>query len=115
MTFEDAAAYALSLPGTENATSYGKPAVKLVRNGRAFVFTGSETDTSFAIALDLDTIEVLKEMDPKTFWQSAHYVGWPAVLVRYDSPDPERVRTTIARSRDWISGKPRTRPRKPKA
>lgn len=110
--WDEAAAFALSLPDTELSTSYGKPAVKV--NGRAFLYTGHEDGTSFGVAIDLDTIEMLKDTDPDTFWQSKHYEGWPAVLIRYDSPDPERVRATIARSRDWTAAKPKVKPRKKK-
>jgi hypothetical protein len=114
MTFEEAVAFALTLPDTERGTSYGKPAVKVASNGRAFLFPSHEPDTSFGVAIDLDTIEILKEIDPDTFWQTPHYVGWEGVLIRYDSPDPERVRETIERARDWVSAKPKPRPRKRK-
>jgi len=111
-SWEEAAAYALTLPGAELSTSYGKPAVKV--NGRAFLYTGHEQATSFGIAVDLDTIEILKVTDPDTFWQSPHYEGWPAVLVRFDSPEPDRVRELIRRSRDWTAARPPPRPRKKK-
>ena len=114
MTFDEAVAFALSLPGTEPGTSYGKPAVKIVSNGRAFLFPSHEADTSFGVSIDLDTIEILKETDPATFWQSPHYVGWEGVLIRYDSQDEERVRDVIGRSRDFVASKPRAKPRKPK-
>ncbi|HEX9965081.1 MAG TPA: MmcQ/YjbR family DNA-binding protein [Allosphingosinicella sp.] len=111
-SWDEAVAFALSLPGTELSTSYGKPAVKV--NGRAFLYTGREEGTSFGVAIDLDTVETLKETDPGTFWQTSHYEGWPAVLVRYDSRDPERVREIIQRSHAWSAAKPRPRPRKGK-
>ena len=111
MTFNEAVAYALTLPGTELGRSYGKPAVKVASNGRAFLFTSHEADTSFGVAMDLDTIEMLKETDPDTFWQTPHYVGWEGLLVRYDSKDEERVREVIGRSRDWVAAKPKPRPR----
>lgn len=114
MTFEEAAAFALSLPDTEAGTSYGKPAVKIASNGRAFLFPSHETATSFGVAIDLATIEILKETDPDTFWQSPHYVGWEGVLVRYDCKDEDRVREVIERSKDFVRAKPRPRPRKPK-
>jgi len=114
MNFEEAVAFALTLPGTELGTSYRQPAVKVSSNGRAFLSTGHETATSFVLALDLDSIELLKETDPATFWQTPHYVGWEGVLVRYDSPDPERVRECIGRSRDWVAAKPRPKSRKGK-
>jgi hypothetical protein len=112
MTFDEAVAYALSLPDTEPGTSYGKPAVKVKSNGRAFLFPSHEADTSFGVAIDLDTIEILKETDPDTFWQTPHYVGWEGVLIRYDSPDEERVREVIGRARDFVAAKPPARPRK---
>ena len=114
MTFDEAVAYALTLPDTERGTSYGKPAVKVASNGRAFVYPGHETDTSFAVAMDLDSIEILKETDPANFWQSPHYIGWEGVLIRYDSPDDDRVREVIGRSRDFAAAKPRAKPRKRK-
>jgi hypothetical protein len=111
-SWDDAVAFALALPGSELSTSYGKPAVKV--NGRAFLYLGGEADTSFGLAIDLDTVQMLKETDPATFWQSPHYEGWPAILVRFDSSDPERVRATIERSHAWTAAKPRLRARSKK-
>jgi hypothetical protein len=109
-SFEAAIAFALSLPETELSTSYGKPAVKV--NGRAFLFPSHEAESSFGIALDLDTIEMLKETDPDSFWQTPHYEGWTGVLVRYTSADPARVREMVRRSRDWAAAKPPPRRRR---
>ncbi|HEX8308860.1 MAG TPA: MmcQ/YjbR family DNA-binding protein [Allosphingosinicella sp.] len=111
-SWDEAVAFALTLPGTELSTSYGKPAIKV--NGRAFLFTGREAGTSFGLAIDLDSVEMLKETDPDTFWQTPHYEGWTAVLVRYGSSDPERVRDVISRSHAWTAAKPKPRPRKGK-
>lgn len=112
--YDEAIAFALTLPDTELGTSYGQPAVKVASNGRAFLFPSHEAETSFGIAIDLDTIEILKETDPDTFWQTKHYEGWPGVLIRYGSADPERVRVMIERSRDWTAARPKVRPRKKK-
>jgi hypothetical protein len=111
-SWDEAVAFALSLPDTELSTSYGKPAVKV--NGRAFLYTGHADERSLGIAIDLDTVEMLKETDPDTFWQSKHYEGWPAVLIRFASRDPERVRAMIERSHAWIAAKPKLKPRKKK-
>jgi hypothetical protein len=114
MTWDEAVAVALALPDTELSTSYGKPAVKVRSNGRAFLYPSHEADTSFGVGIDLDTVEILKETEPETYWQTAHYEGWPAVLVRYACKDEERVRDIIRRSRDWTAAKPKARPRKRK-
>src|SRR3954453_18945000 len=107
MTFDEAVGFALALPDTELGTSYGKPAVKIASNGRAFLYPSHESGTSFAVAIDLDTIEILKATDPDTFWQTLHYEGSPVVLVRYDSEDEERVCEIIERSREWTAAKPK--------
>jgi hypothetical protein len=104
-------AFALALPDTEMSTSYGSPAVKITTNGRAFIHTGREAD-SFVLAIDQDTKEMLIETDPDSFWQTPHYHGWPGLLVRYDSSDPERVRAMIERARDQAAVKSRVKPRK---
>lgn len=111
MNWEAVTAHALTLPDTAMGTSYGKPAVIVASNGRAFVAPGREPG-SFCLMIDHDTIEMLKETDPATFWQTPHYEGWPAVLVRYDSADPERVAAMVARARDQAAAKKPTRPRK---
>jgi hypothetical protein len=114
MTFDEAIAFALSLPDTMMGTSYGRPAVKVASNNRAFLFPSHEAETSFGLAMDLDTIELLKATDPDTFWQTSHYEGWEGLLVRYGGEDEERVREVIGRSRTFVAGKPKARPRKRK-
>src|SRR3982751_6104935 len=106
MTFDEAVTFAMTLPDTERGTSYGKPAIKVKSNGRAFLFPSHEADTSFGVAIDLDTIEILKETAPGPFWQTPHYVGGEGVLIRYDGSDEERVREVIQRSHDWVAAKP---------
>ena len=100
--WDEAVAFARSLPGTELSTSYGRPAVKV--NGKAFLYPGREAG-SFAIASPLPEKELLMETDPETFWESDHYRGWPAVLVRYGSADRERIETVIQRA--WWDKAPR--------
>jgi len=114
VTFDEAIAFALTLPDTELATSWGKPAVKVASNGRAFLFPSHEPDTSFGVAIDLDTIEILKATEPETYWQTPHYEGWPGVLIRYDGKDEDRIRDVIERSRDYAAALPKSRPRKRK-
>ena len=88
-------AFALTLPDTGLSTSYGRPALKL--RGKAFVYPGREAG-SFAVASPLDEKEMLMLTDPETFWETPHYNGWPAVLVRFDSPDRERIEAIITRA-----------------
>ena len=111
MTWDDAVAFALTLPGTELSTSYGKPAVKTAANGRAFLVTSHEADSSFGLAIALDAVDLLMATEPETYWQTPHYQGYPMVLVRYAAKDEERVAETIRRSRDYCASMPKARPR----
>ena len=115
LSWDEAVAYALTLPDTELATYFGGPAIKLTTNGRAFLTGSHEPQEAFCVQIDRDRIEMLKETDPETFFQTPHYVGWDAVLVRYSTPDPERVRAVIAQARDFAAAKKPVKPRKKKA
>lgn len=95
MHWDEVTAFALALPDTEMSTSYGRPAVKL--RGKAFVYPGREAG-SFAVATPMGEKELLMETDPATFWETPHYRGWPAVLVRYGSEDRERIEMVIERA-----------------
>ena len=103
--WDEAAAFALTLPGTERSISYRQPAIKV--DGKAFLSTGHEPG-SFHVRSPHDEKTVLMETDPETFWQTPHYANWPGLLVRYGSADPDRVRLVITRAW-WDMAKPITR------
>jgi hypothetical protein len=93
--WDEVAAYALTLPGTELSTSYRQPAVKV--RGKLICSTGHE-DGSFHVVASHEEKAVLLETDPDTFWQTPHYEGWAGLLVRYGAGDDERIRRVIARA-----------------
>jgi hypothetical protein len=87
--------FGLTLPDTEASTSYGKPAVRV--RGKAFLFPGRERG-SFAVMAPVEEKELLMETDPETFWETDHYRGYPAVLVRFGSPHTQRIENVIRRA-----------------
>lgn len=93
--WDDVIAFACALPDVEMAPFYGTPCPKV--RGKAFVSPGREPD-SFHVMSPHDEKAVLLETDPDTFWQTTHYEGWPGLLVRFGSADPERVRRVIIRA-----------------
>lgn len=111
-SWEKAEAFALSLPGTVRSTIYNMPMVMISKNRRPFVVTGHEAQTSFAVPLDEGYAEMLMETDPESFWQSQHYAGSSAVLVRYSNTDPERVRQVIEYAYRLASTKKNRPPRR---
>ncbi len=89
-------AFALTLPATELASFYGTPTPKV--GGKAFVASGQEPDTSFVLMTSLDAKAMLIETQPETFWETDHYRGWPAVLVRFGTGERDWIGTLIARA-----------------
>lgn len=104
--------FALSLTGTAPGTLYDMPMVMVAANRRGFIVTGQEPKTSFVILIDEGHVEILLETDPESFWQSPHYAGSGAVLARYSSPDPQRVRDTISHAYRLAATKKKRPPRK---
>jgi len=114
LSWDEAIAHALTLPDAVRAGDLPSSGVMVASNRRVFIFPGREAPESFVITLDRDTVEMLKDTDPATFYQTPHYMGWDGVLVRHDTDDPERVRIMIERARDYAAAKKPVRPRKKK-
>jgi hypothetical protein len=95
MTWDEVMALALALPGATRGTSYGRDAA-LVR-GKMFVVIGREPD-HFVLRAGLDAVEMLMATEPDCFFQTPHYVGWPGVLVRLVTADPERIAVLVERA-----------------
>ena len=102
----------MTLPGTELATYYAQPAVRVAANRRPFLNVGHEPDSSFVLHLDLGTVDMLMATSPETFWQTRHYQGHGAVLVRFGDCDSGRVRTMIEHARGQAAALPAAGSRK---
>ena len=94
--WHDVVAIGLRLPAVEEGTSYGKPALKL--NGKMLAATTAPDPGSFVLHVNAEEKAVLIDTDPATFWETDHYRGWPAVLVRYGTPAGERIAMLLARA-----------------
>ena len=70
---------ALRLPGTQEGTSYGTPALHV---GKKFLARLKEDGETVAIKIDFSDRDVLLELDPVAFYLTDHYRPYPAMLVR---------------------------------
>ncbi len=86
----------LALPGVELGTTYGQPALKV--RGKMIAATTAPEPGSFVLHVSEDEKAVLIETDPETFWETDHYRGWPAVLVRYETPATDRIALLMTRA-----------------
>jgi len=70
---------ARELPGIEEGTSYGTPALKV----RGKLVARLREDGAVVFMLEsVDEQELLIEMKPTLYYITDHYRGWPAVLAR---------------------------------
>jgi len=82
------------LPGVETGTSYGTPALKVA--GKLFVrIKDGET---LVLMVPLDDKERLIERTPDLRYETDHYKGWPALLVRAAVIDDTELRHRLAES-----------------
>jgi hypothetical protein len=80
-TENDIRKFCLSLPNTEEGTSYGTLAFKV--NKKSFVRWREEGDSLVLWVGDLGFKDTLLASDPKKFWTTPHYDGYASVLVRF--------------------------------
>jgi hypothetical protein len=79
VSFEELRQTALALPGVEDGTSYGTPALKV--KGKLFVRL-REDGESVVLPCDFDEREVLLVAAPEVFFLTDHYRGYPLILLR---------------------------------
>ncbi len=107
MTWGDAVAAALALPGTAVSTSYGTPAVKVAvkadgSGGTLLLRLRDDGDLVLKVADGLK--EALIEAQPDVFFTTPHYDGYPLVLVRLGAADPAQVAGLIEQA--WAASAP---------
>ncbi len=74
---------AAKLPGVEEAPSYGMPSLKVMGKFLARV----REPGVLVVMCNLEEKEFLMEMNSDIYFETDHYKGWPAVLVRLPKID----------------------------
>ncbi len=82
-----AIAASINLPGLETATSYGTPSLKVRGKFMARMFD----DTTLVVRVPRAEKAFLMEADPQTFFETDHYRGYDAFLVRLDVADDATI------------------------
>lgn len=80
-------AEAAGLPEVTVGTSYGTPAL-LVKDKSFVRMKDGET---LVVMCALEEKEMLLELDPRLYFQTDHYKGWPAMLVRLAEIDDKSL------------------------
>lgn len=79
ISWRDVCKMARRLPGVEEGTSYGTPALHVCKR---FLARLKEDGETVAIKIDVADRDVLLELDPAAFYLTDHYRPYPAMLVR---------------------------------
>jgi hypothetical protein len=82
-----------ALPGVEVGTSFGTPALRV--RGKLMCRRRTDPDALVLRVVDLGEREALLQGQPDAFFSTAHYDGYPYVLVRLEAVDPVELRELI--------------------
>jgi len=106
MNFDTVREIALTLPGVEESTAYGVPALKL----RGKLLAGipanrSAEPDSLVVRVDFDDRAELLEADPAVYYVTDHYAGYSAVLVRLSRVNPDVMRDLLRMAHKFVTRK----------
>jgi hypothetical protein len=93
---------AAGLPEVETSTWHGTPCLKV--RGKSFCRV-KDADT-VVVLVDLDEKEMLLGAAPELYYETDHYRGWPAMLVRIGSITDEELAHRVRRA--WLRKAPKT-------
>ena len=80
-------AEARGLPGVARATSYGTPSLKV----RDKSFVRLKDSATLVLLCPAEQKTLLMEISPDIYFETDHYVGYPAVLIRLDAISDEEL------------------------
>jgi hypothetical protein len=94
ITYDTVRRLALALPGVEESTSYGTPALKV--NGKLFVRWRNEVDPdTIVLKMTFEQREGLMADDPEAYFITDHYLNYPWVLVRLSKVTHDALRELL--------------------
>jgi len=92
ITYDTVRRMGLALPGVEEGTSYGTPALKV--RGKLFVRLREEGDV-IVLKMPFDQREELMAADPETYYITEHYREYEWVLVRLTKVSAEALQDLL--------------------
>ena len=96
----------LTMPGVEEGTAYGFPALKA--NGKLLACLPANRSAepgSLVVRVDLDDRAALLAAAPDIYYVTDHYVDYNAVLVRMTRIDPGMLRDLLGMAHKFVTRK----------
>src|ERR1700758_4882242 len=98
----------LALPGVEESTAYGSPALKVRGKLLACVPAHRSAEPgSLAVRVDFDDRAELLEAEPNVYYVTAHYLDYSAVLVRLSRVSPDVLRDLLGMAHKFVTARMR--------
>ena len=91
--WEDVVEIAKTFPAVEESVTYGNPSLKV--KGKFMCRLRTDPDALVVRVLDLPDREALLAGQPKVFFSTPHYDGYPYVLVRLAKVGKRQLRELI--------------------
>jgi hypothetical protein len=96
----------LALPGVEESTAYGAPALKIRGKLLACVPANRSAEPgSLVVRMDLHDRAELLAADPDVYYVTEHYVGYSAVLVRMPRINRDVLRDLLGMAYKFVTRK----------
>ena len=96
----------LVLPGVEESTAYGVPALKVHGKLLACVPANRSVEpNSLVVCVDFADRADLLAADPDVYYVTKHYVGYDAVLVRLSCVNPDVLRDLLGMAYKFVTRK----------
>lgn len=102
----------LALPGVEESTAHGAPALKV--HGKLLACVPSHRSAepaSLVVRVDLDDRAELLAADPGVYYITEHYAGYNAVLVRLPKVNSNVLRDLLGMAHKFVTRKSASCPR----
>jgi len=103
VSFDEARALLLALPGVEEGPCYGTPGYRVRGKLLARIWPDLET---LVVKCGDDERDVRMQLDPATYFTTDHYRGYPTVLVRLGRVPSEELRELLTIT--WRRSAPKT-------
>jgi len=105
INFDKVRKIGLALPGVEESTAYGSPALKVRGKLLACVPTHRSAEPgSLAVRVGFDDRSELLAAAPDVYYVTDHYLGYSAVLVRLSRVPPDVLRDLLGMAHKFVTG-----------
>ena len=113
--FETVRKIGLAMPGVEESTAYGSPALKV--RGKLLACMAAHRSAepgSLVVCVDFADRAELLVADPNVYYVTNHYIGYESVLVRLSRVNPDVLRDLLGMAYKFVTRKaaPRSPARK---